>query len=1006
MTAPGEAERLREFAPLIEVVEHWETMAPAADPGDSEPLLDALEPLVEPVDLGPLRAGLVANDPRAFGAVAALRRAAVPIIERGLRIGGEHFSKRAFNVLLHGLSLLEALAAATGQRKQLALAEMLRARALREQSNPQGALAAYTRALAVVPQTEEEMRSVLHDNRGNLLREVGEFDAALDSFAAATQLEKNPRNRAIILRNRAEVYRVLGERDKAARLEEEAAVLIRGTKPTGYDLDEAAERLGEAGKLTEALDLNAQAGGLFGGGPLKARATNALIRAILLKDAGQTGDAAAAFRTALKIFRQQAEEDVRLEDYLAGYLASVQKRLPETHPARQAFYQAFLSREQGNLEESTSLLLKCAELAAAAGDYGTSLRARALLGGWWFDVGDIRRAREVLSPVQQEALDRRLALPETSALVTMAAISHSGADLRIEPLANLTRAIRLRDVMANVLAKLPMSEIERAIELNDTGTIEGQLGKYLSDAGLYAEAAGYYVTAVAKAERNGDLDRVANRLSGLRLALAKSGDTASAEAAAVRLKALLDNSALPPRGRIVAGRSLADHVRSNDPALMTLYLETAVAAAEQIRAALPLSRRAGVEREWSDLFWKLPCALRASGDTRHAFEALQLGKGRAFLEAAATRGEADDRPPALEAIQAALGSDDAVLDITGEWDALVGYLVSGSGLQIVVSPGDTELFTAPDNGDVRRRAAAMLELTRTSDLLSRFAAAVEAALPAGVGLLIVPEPRLSNLPLHTIPVDGQPWSQRRRIGVIPAAGAVCLPRTTRTGEVFIAGNSRGDLPGAEAECHEIAKLYGTLARTGQDCTAAELEAALDAGPLDVVHLAVHGRGNPRRGVQASLLMADGTGGTIWVGLDALTQRPWPVGLVVLSGCSTGLVGRREGYELVSVAGQIQQAGARAVVACLWPVGDAAAQIAMTTFHKRLVATPSYLVDVREALNEARGQLRDPAAPVTQARDGREIAPPAKRKLDPVIELGLNWSAFVATGAPYPFGATI
>ena len=274
-------------------------------------------------------------------------------------------------------------------------------------------------------------------------------------------------------------------------------------------------------------------------------------------------------------------------------------------------------------------------------------------------------------------------------------------------------------------------------------------------------------------------------------------------------------------------------------------------------------------------------------------------------------------------------------------------------------------------------------------MLAAFVAAVDAAIPSGARVLLVPDLGLHNLPLHIVPVSGRPWCERVSIGYLPAAGVLEVrPEDSRPGAVFIAGDSRGDLTGAADECNDIARLYGVAARTRGACTRAALEAALDAGPLDIVHFAVHGRGNPLHGGQASLLLADGKGRTEWVDLEALVNRPWRVNLVVLSGCSTGLSGPREGHQLVSVASQILQAGAVAVVASLWPVGDAAAQKAMVAFHTALCGADGGWPDLRSALDAGRATLAGIAAPaVAAARDGRDAMPEdvlAPELLDPAV----------------------
>ncbi len=111
---------------------------------------------------------------------------------------------------------------------------------------------------------------------------------------------------------------------------------------------------------------------------------------------------------------------------------------------------------------------------------------------------------------------------------------------------------------------------------------------------------------------------------------------------------------------------------------------------------------------------------------------------------------------------------------------------------------------------------------------------------------------------------------------------------------------------------------------------------LRAGELDVVHLAVHGRGDAHRGGRASLLLSDGSGGTEWVAFEELAAFHWRAELVVFSGCSTAVAGPRQGFGLVSVAHAAAERGAAAVIACLWPVGDAAARIFMTAFYKEFV----------------------------------------------------------------------
>lgn len=987
---------------MAHIVLNWER----ADPRDTAPegadaLLEAVAPLVAPADVGPLRAAVAAKNPHACGAVAELYRLDLAAIDTLIERGKEYANTRAWGPLLQMLPHLEALSRAIGRNGPLAWAEFFRALSCRHREDRAGAIAAYERALSLAPDEDPKLRSTLHDNLGRLLRETGEYDAALESFREALRIEQNPANRAIILGNQAELFRTLGELGEADRLNLEAAALLSGSEPKGEALDSQAQLVAKAGDVDHALELNSRAGALFGANQFRARAINARIRAMLLLNAGRTDEATTQYREALTLYRREAEAEIDPNDYRSGWHKSRKSRVSETHPAYRTFFAAFQLQARGQFRQALDALDAAANLAEAAGDRALALRIRAHLGSVLFDIGDFRRALGVLEQVQAVARHHGLALPEISALGTQASISQSGADVQIDALAALCRAAYLQEVLAAVLSEQPMGASERRYELNDSGTIENQLGKMAEGDGIYAVAAEFSEIAVRKVEELNDPFRLANRLTGLRLACTKIGDKTRADAAAQRLRVLLESGKLPPPGRIVAGRSLADHIGCDDPALALHYLEIAATAAEEIRASAPPAQRGSIDRQWRDLFWRLSGALRAVGREREAFEALQMGKARILVEAISLRASGDGQPPNLDQVQNLLGPDEALVDVIDEGEALVGYVVTKNGLTSVAIPGRAETLAAPDRGDVRERASALLDMARRSELLTAFGAAAEAALPEGARLLIAPDPRLSNLPLHVIPIGSQPWCEVRRMGQVPAAGVLRLKPEGRRGAVFVAGDSRGDLPGAEAECREIAGLYGVRALTGQACTKAALLGALRAGPLDVVHLALHGRGNPHRGVQASLLMADGSGGTSWVMLDELMKVRWDVGLVVLAGCSTSVSGPRDGHELVSVASQILQGGAGSVVACLWPVGDAATQVAMVAFHKALrQAEPGG--DVRAALDAARTALRHPAAPVTALRDGRNVSPERARRLDPVIERDLNWAAFVSFGPPRPF----
>jgi CHAT domain-containing protein len=216
------------------------------------------------------------------------------------------------------------------------------------------------------------------------------------------------------------------------------------------------------------------------------------------------------------------------------------------------------------------------------------------------------------------------------------------------------------------------------------------------------------------------------------------------------------------------------------------------------------------------------------------------------------------------------------------------------------------------------------------------------------------------------------------IGRIPAAGVLGFTPPDRgwSGRSVVAGNSHDDLSGAQRECEAVANKLGVAPLLREECTFEAVRDALTATPekrLDVLHLAVHGRADARRGGRSSLLFAGDR--PTWVPFAELAALPWNANLIVFSGCSTAVGGSRNGLGLYGVAQAAAEAGATTVIASLWPVDDISAENFMKAFYAELSRRRgSGLIDLRELMDHARTQLRQTAQidPHTVRRDAREL----------------------------------
>ena len=966
------------------IVANWANMLPAPPGENEETLLDALTPLLEKAPTA-LREGLQQGDARALGAMAALRALApalIPeMIEQLRKIAAQGDSQGT----LSRIPLLEAIARAVDDASALGEAEYLRGYTFRRLGQNFRAIEAYQRALA--HGGDAAFRSRTLDRLGNVQCDVSAFDEAAASYQAALKVETDPAGKAAILRNAAGAMRSLGDFGTADEADRQAAALSEAAAKDGYALDATAQRFSAVGDHAWALELNDRAKTWFKQNNPVSLPVNAEIRVPLLQRAGRTQEAEAQFRQALGLFDAQAQATINAQYYIEGWRRSYATRLALESPLMMTYA---LATRTGNVAAIRQVIAS----AQQAGDIALTLRARAAIGGLLFDRGELDEAAAELEDVLSEASERGLAQPEVGALVTLASIAQSGGEVKRSPAQVLCRARQLRALIVSYLSSSNLGPLERQIELNDNGAIENQLGQYATDLEIWTCAAEFFEQAAQRSEAIGDYGRLANRLAGLRRAASRANETKRAEAAATRLRSLLKNSSLPDSGRLVAARALAAHERTGDPAAAHRYIEVAAQAAERIRAAAPPAQRDNLDRQWNDVYWTLAEARRGQGREEDAFRAVQLGKFRGFAETVAARAGVKSVPPSLAEVQSRLRPDEALVDIAAENAGLALYLVRRDAFEAFAIPGDVYQLIKPDAGDMRDRAAAQLELARGHAMLAGAAAQTEARLPESARLFLAPNPSLGNLPWHVIPVGERAWCECRPISLLPAASALLARRQERGKKVLVIGNSRGDLPQARAESATVAALYATQAHVGRDCSVEALRGALAAGPLDIVHIATHGRGNPRHGGLASLLLADAAGAAHWTAVEEITRAPWDVGLVVLSGCSTGLIGRRNGGQMVSVAERVLRAGARAVVACLWPVGDAAARTGMEAFHRVFSRTP----DVGAALEAGRAALKAPGTALGPLRDGRGQQPAGSTAL----ERELNWSAFLSLGVSDPF----
>jgi CHAT domain-containing protein/tetratricopeptide (TPR) repeat protein len=296
-------------------------------------------------------------------------------------------------------------------------------------------------------------------------------------------------------------------------------------------------------------------------------------------------------------------------------------------------------------------------------------------------------------------------------------------------------------------------------------------------------------------------------------------------------------------------------------------------------------------------------------------------------------------------------------------EAFVEYLVSDSGSVALLVTRDT--LVGVSLGVTRRELARLIEFVRgtmerppaseVSDAMWRgplrrldefLIAPVERTglLVSKRRLILVPHAELHYMPLAALldRESGRFLIQRYELSVTPSASIwLSLGRRQPSGQAsgVLALAPRPDkMPGSGLEVAAVADFMGTGVRVLRDQEATELAFRAEAMHSRVIHLATYGILNKHNPLFSFVeLVPEGRhDGRLEVhevlGLTLSAE------LVVLSACQTALgSGRRAdvppGDDWISLARAFLHAGARSVVATLWPIEDRASAVLMTRFYR-------------------------------------------------------------------------
>lgn len=227
--------------------------------------------------------------------------------------------------------------------------------------------------------------------------------------------------------------------------------------------------------------------------------------------------------------------------------------------------------------------------------------------------------------------------------------------------------------------------------------------------------------------------------------------------------------------------------------------------------------------------------------------------------------------------------------------------------------------------------------TGVADAIARF---------AGIRrLVIVPHDAMANVPFAALPIG-----DRRLCAITPITQIDRLTRLQRrrarpragsflsVGRKCYVGSGYADLPCAEREAAAVVEALGRSDGPRYEATSQGVLAELPTAAR--LHVAAHGLFDVTDPARSGIVLGDGAGGYATLTLSELRHADLRgLELATLATCRSGEHARLPGRERICLPTALLDAGARGVIASLWPVEDEPSIEIMAKLYEEIRTQP-------------------------------------------------------------------
>jgi CHAT domain-containing protein len=345
-------------------------------------------------------------------------------------------------------------------------------------------------------------------------------------------------------------------------------------------------------------------------------------------------------------------------------------------------------------------------------------------------------------------------------------------------------------------------------------------------------------------------------------------------------------------------------------------------------------------------------ALRVAESSRARVLAERLGRDfqpERFADAAALRAFART-------------SNAAVLSFWIAPQRSFAWLITANGVRRFDLPpaAEVEALVTEYRNSVEHSVADPMAEPSARPLWDKLMAPIAAEIPQGSRVIVIPDGPLHRLNLETLVTAGpRPhyWIEDAEVTVSPSI-AIAMSKTAesrRDGSLLLigapeyAGTGYETLPGAAAEVEQVRTRFARVAPavfTGAQAAPAAYRAA-SPEKFSVIHFAAHAEANVEKPLESAVVLSRG-GDSFKLFARDVIDIPIHADLVTLSACRSAGSRAYAGEGLMGFAWAFLHAGARAVVAGLWDVPDAATGPLMAKFYDGVTAGQTPAAALRNA----------------------------------------------------------